>query len=72
MSFETTHKAWHIDCRPQQTPDGRFLAHAVLTSSTGSKGVVVTITPPLDPFNEEKPAALAALQAAKDWIDSRD
>jgi hypothetical protein len=69
MAFEDVYKGWLIKCQPQKTPNDKYLAHAVLSASTGGSQVEGPLTPNLPAFDSEKEAALAARDAARAWVD---
>jgi hypothetical protein len=68
--FEGRYRDYLIKFKPQPTPDGRFLALAILSFSFDSVHTLASVAPDVPSFPSEQDAASAAWEAATLWIDN--
>jgi two-component system response regulator QseB len=70
--FETTYRDHLLRCRPQPTPDGRFLAYVIIGCDVGIVHTHASVTPDLPSFAQREDAAYAGLLAGRRWVDLHD
>lgn len=71
-AFVEVYRGYLLRCMPHTTPDGRYLAHLVISFSEGGAQQEVTITPNVSSFETKRAAANHSLLVGKGWVDSRD
>jgi two-component system response regulator QseB len=67
--FEATYRDHLLRCRPQPTPDGRFLAYVIIGRDVGIVHTHASVTPDLPSFARREDAAYAGLLAGQRWVD---
>lgn len=67
--FETSYRDHLLRCRPQPTPDGRFLAYVIIVRDTGVVHTRASVTPGLPGFERREDAARAGALAGRQWVD---
>ncbi len=67
--FETSYRDHLLRCRPQPTPDGRFLAYVIIVRDTGVVHTRASVTPGLPSFERREDAARAGALAGRQWVD---
>jgi enamine deaminase RidA (YjgF/YER057c/UK114 family) len=64
---------YRLSCRPEPTPDGKFLARAIVSwIDKGGEALSHRLRPEMPPFATAADAAIAARDAATAWLDARD
>jgi len=56
--------------KPQPTPDGRYLAYAIVSCDLGVIQTIASVTPDLPSFATQDEAAGAGWAAGRKWVDS--
>jgi two-component system response regulator QseB len=67
--FEASYREHVLRCRPQPTPDGRFLAYVIIGRDIGIVHTQASVTPDLPSFARREDAACAGLLAGQHWVD---
>ncbi|MDQ2928234.1 MAG: RidA family protein [Pseudomonadota bacterium] len=72
--FELVHKnQYRLSCRPEPTPDGKFLARAIVSwIDKGGEALSHRLRPEMDAFATAAEAAMAGREAAVAWVDARE
>ena len=72
--FELVHKNhYRLSCRPEPTPDGKFLARAIVSSiDKGGEALSHRLRPDGAAFATAAEAAISGRDAAVAWLDARD
>jgi 2-iminobutanoate/2-iminopropanoate deaminase len=64
---------YRLSCRPEPTPDGRFLARAVVSwIDRGGEALSHRLRPEMPAFATAADAAIAGRDVAVAWLDARD
>ena len=67
--FEGGYGGYVVKFKPQPTPDGRFLALAIMLCGLDALHTLAAVTPDLPSFATQAAAASAGWEAATQWID---
>ncbi|MDQ2734318.1 MAG: RidA family protein [Pseudomonadota bacterium] len=72
--FELVHKnQYRLSCRPEPTPDGKFLARAIVSwIDKGGEALSHRLRPEMAAFATAAEAAMAGRDAAVGWVDARE
>jgi hypothetical protein len=68
--FEGGYGGYVIKYKPQPTPEGRFLAFAIVCFGLDTLHTLASISPDLPSFSTQAAAANAGWEAAARWADS--
>jgi hypothetical protein len=67
--YDFLYAGYLLKCRPQPTPDGRFLAYVIVATHHFGVRAVQALSPDLPSFATPSDAAQHGLRAGKCWVD---
>jgi hypothetical protein len=63
------YRGYQLKCRPQPTPDERFMAYVIVSQRCRALHTEAALTPDLPTFARQADAARAGLEAGRRWVD---
>jgi hypothetical protein len=67
--YIVNYRGYLLKCRPQPTPDERFLAYVIVSQRCRGLHTEAALTPDLPSFARPADAARAGLEAGRRWVD---